>query len=488
MKTELFIPTTVTVGCQKRNDTYTGKLAYVIYTDNKGVLRKEKSWQGWRDQSIPPEQFNNVPTTGFTFNKGVQRYGDWHSSGRSMVRVWDPRGFEFEVSIENLIGLLMHSDVSKRDIVQPCVYAWHGTELILLPTNSEVYETSVNHTAKQDMKVKAKELGIGYTYEIKSTERHVVYIGKFTIYQDKEVKVPTARWAVMSKIHAEKKNQHIFYEVDTKTFVVKSPTAYIAKVVSEECHPEYADLVDQYYKLKMSQPIQGLKLIPHVPKGNWDNEANRYHHDEKYQGHYYASAAFDDVLGYIWMEVAENKFIQVKVEVDMYKTNYYMSTPQPPSIEVVWKKSMSYDPETRTTSYSVEAETSGYRDRYEAVHIEDLRITSPLVANAIEAIRQDLSKALYGWLCVSRDNMPLTEQLRSHVAAVVAVAAAHKFGEVRAVLPKDVIAYKDYDSLPDSPYQIQNRAAQQAAEARRAEAATAGITVEDGDDDTYDDE
>jgi hypothetical protein len=32
--------------------TYTGKLAYVIYFDNKGVLRKKKSWEGWRDKKI----------------------------------------------------------------------------------------------------------------------------------------------------------------------------------------------------------------------------------------------------------------------------------------------------------------------------------------------------------------------------------------------------------------------------------------------------
>lgn len=47
MKSNLYIPKKIHVGFQKRSDTYTGKLAYVIYEDEKGVLRKQGSWDGW---------------------------------------------------------------------------------------------------------------------------------------------------------------------------------------------------------------------------------------------------------------------------------------------------------------------------------------------------------------------------------------------------------------------------------------------------------
>ena len=40
---QLMIPDRIKVGYQKRDDTYTKRLAYVIYYDHKGVLRKEKS-------------------------------------------------------------------------------------------------------------------------------------------------------------------------------------------------------------------------------------------------------------------------------------------------------------------------------------------------------------------------------------------------------------------------------------------------------------
>lgn len=39
----IFIPKEITVGFQNREGTYTGKLAYVIYKDENGKLRKEQS-------------------------------------------------------------------------------------------------------------------------------------------------------------------------------------------------------------------------------------------------------------------------------------------------------------------------------------------------------------------------------------------------------------------------------------------------------------
>ena len=83
-------------------DTYTKKLAYVIYYDQKNVLRKEKSWQGWRDNKIEPQEFTNEPTSGFVLNKKVGDYSNGWDHRKSYCRVFDPRNFEFEITIENL--------------------------------------------------------------------------------------------------------------------------------------------------------------------------------------------------------------------------------------------------------------------------------------------------------------------------------------------------------------------------------------------------
>ena len=65
----IYIPDKIKVGYCKRKDTYTGKLAYVIYYDERGKLRKETSWQNWRDKNISPDDFENVPTEGFVLNR-----------------------------------------------------------------------------------------------------------------------------------------------------------------------------------------------------------------------------------------------------------------------------------------------------------------------------------------------------------------------------------------------------------------------------------
>lgn len=149
MKNNLFIPKKIRIGFQERSDTYTGKLGYIIYYDAQDKIRQETSWENWRSDKIEPIEINNTPQSGFVLNKGVQRDGHF-SSGRSIVRVYDNRDFEFEISIDNLIRLLTHSDVSKREIVEECIFAWSGQNLILLPINSKEYKDSVEFTKKQD--------------------------------------------------------------------------------------------------------------------------------------------------------------------------------------------------------------------------------------------------------------------------------------------------------------------------------------------------
>ena len=102
----IFIPETCRVGFKERQDTFTGKLAYVIYYDADKKLRKEVSWKGWRDEKIDAFDFPNEPTSGFVLNKGIRRF-NWSGFGtsRSMIRIYDPRGIEFEITPENLIGL-----------------------------------------------------------------------------------------------------------------------------------------------------------------------------------------------------------------------------------------------------------------------------------------------------------------------------------------------------------------------------------------------
>ena len=141
MNTTIFIPKTIKVGYQNRNDTYTQKLAYVIYYDQKNVLRKQKSWEGWRDKNIEPQEFVNEPTSGFVLNKKVGDYkSDWNHR-KAYCRVYDPRNYEFEITIENLLYILENSNSIKgKGLEGEFVYGWSGKDLILIPTSSPDYK------------------------------------------------------------------------------------------------------------------------------------------------------------------------------------------------------------------------------------------------------------------------------------------------------------------------------------------------------------
>lgn len=248
--TNLYIPKKIHVGFNNRSDTYTGKLGYVIYEDDKGVLRKETSWNSWRDKNIDAVSFDNTPHPNFVFNRGIQRGGwDWYSKGRSVIRVYDPRDFEFEITVDNLIGLLMHSDVSKRDIVEECVYAWAGKELVLLPVNSQDYIDAVAYTNKQSQKVSTKELVKGFTYSKKKEDGDFVYLGFYPWFDYLKT---TSRWSRDKYGLIGKK--HVFYDKKTGRFDTSSPSTF-ASCVSAEVDQDFPNLVDKFIASRHSSNV-----------------------------------------------------------------------------------------------------------------------------------------------------------------------------------------------------------------------------------------
>lgn len=241
----MFVPSKIRVGFQNRSDTFTKKLAYVIYFDEKGNIRKEKSWKGWCNPDIPYVDYDNTPTTGFVLNKGVQRDGYW-GSGRSVIRIHDPREFEFEISVPNLLGVLMHSDCMKREIQDPCVFAWYGTELVLLPTNSVEYQQSIEYTKLQSKKVSAKDLKVGYTYKTKKTDELFVYLGFFPTWIEKNSQNGPYGSNGRSISYMQTGKKHVFHSLSSNRALTPSVST-LAECVSEELHANIASYLDKFH-------------------------------------------------------------------------------------------------------------------------------------------------------------------------------------------------------------------------------------------------
>lgn len=218
---ELYIPQKLIIGFQERDDTFTGKLAFITYYKPDGEIFRLGSFNTWTNKNIKTIEIDNTPQSGFILNKGVQRSGHW-GSGRSVIRVYDSRDFEFEITVDNLIGILMHSDVSKRDIVENCIFAWKGQQLVLLPANSEEYQKSVQYSKKQLENVNPEQLVPGYTYNQKKHDEPLTYIGFFPWLEWKnETKEISYYNRENYKVQKRIGKRHVFF--DGKKYIVQKP-------------------------------------------------------------------------------------------------------------------------------------------------------------------------------------------------------------------------------------------------------------------------
>jgi hypothetical protein len=245
MKSNIFIPKQINVGFQERNDTYTKKLAYVIYFDNKGVLRKETSWNSWRDNKIDNIIYDNVPTEGFVLNKKVGDYvSDWNHR-QAYVRVYDPRDFEFEITIENLLYILENaSSIKGKGLEGLFTYGWNGKDLILMPVDSPDYQeiSKFNELVYENKSIKAKDLKIGATYLTKQNEKWI-YIGKFNYHG----------W------RSKEKKYFWFFNERGNFEQIITLSSKIIDIIDENCVSNYADIFDKMESDYHYSPYDNIK-------------------------------------------------------------------------------------------------------------------------------------------------------------------------------------------------------------------------------------
>lgn len=214
----------------------------MIYFDQKGVLRKAKSWESWRDANIIPDEFMNEPTEGFVLNKKAGGYSTGWNHRNTYARIYDPRGFEFEITIPNLLFILQECDCSRgKGLEGKFVYSWDGTEIVLLPVESSDYKESRQFTDLKVKSVKIRDLKVGATYTTKNLKTWT-YLGKLDYHNlDKEVE-----------------KRFIFY--DGKQYRHETKIKDLAVLTDDDCHPDFAELLDQYNKGIRGSRIKSLSL------------------------------------------------------------------------------------------------------------------------------------------------------------------------------------------------------------------------------------
>ncbi len=245
----LFLPKKIKVGFQARTDTYSGLLAYLIYYDNTGKLRKEASWNNWCDQKIEAKEYDNQPLTGFVLNKKVGGCKSNWNYRQSYIRVFDPRGFEIEITLGNLLYILENtSSIKGKGLEGEFVYGWSGTELVLIPTSSPDYAELKSFSEKRfnNLLIMAKDLKIGATYLTKENE-FVIYMGRFHYYD---------YWG------NDDGKQYFFYRMtENKFYTKKSIPGFLIDTISEQPAQNYADLFSKLESDTSYSPLDKSKYV-----------------------------------------------------------------------------------------------------------------------------------------------------------------------------------------------------------------------------------
>jgi hypothetical protein len=290
---KLNIAKTIKVGFNKRSDTYTGMLAYIIYYDEKGVLRKEKSWDSWRDHKIAAQEFANEPTSGFVLNKKVGDYkSDWNHR-MAHIRVYDPRGFEFEISVENLLYILQECTSTKgKGLEGEFVYAWDGTTLVLLPTDSVEYQASKVFTDHKLSKVSKADMIPGCVYMNKDME-NVLYLGREDYYEfDTNFSVEGYEYCYSSVNRGKK---HVFVYTDKNKagqYWIQTGFTKIASKISDTISTDFPQEFENYKQSFYGSPVTKITFEECEPKISssgygWTYLENRYDTVMKKNNKYY---------------------------------------------------------------------------------------------------------------------------------------------------------------------------------------------------------
>lgn len=241
----IYIPETIRVGYNNRSDTYTGKLAYVIYYGQDGKIRKELSWDNWRNKGIEPDEYDNTPLDGFVLNKKVGGHSNGWNHRNSYLRVYDPRGFEFEITPENLVYILENANSIKgKGLEGEFVYGWDGKDLLLIPTSSPDYQEINKHSKlmRNPQKINSKNIVLGGTYKTNKGEDWI-YIGRFDYYE--YYREYFGRFNSSYTEKSRNKGLYYWFYFNDRFCQIKSLSNRIIECVSDVCVSNYAEIADK---------------------------------------------------------------------------------------------------------------------------------------------------------------------------------------------------------------------------------------------------
>ena len=267
MNENIYLAEKIKVGFNLRADTYTGALGFVIPWDKqKKCWRQENSWKNWREKYISEDELNakileynlknsnhlkkedyyikkwfgssdeklivkeleNIALGGFVLNKKAGGYSSGWNHRQAVCRVYDPRGFEFEISVENLLYILEHTNsIVGKGLEGKFMYGWQGKNLVLLPENAPEFANMQEFTKLQESTVSLKTIKEGNICITKQNER-LLYLGKYPVWDYRYGENNGRRTSHTRNFYTKK--QFVFFNYKTEAFEVKTTCTTISKL------------------------------------------------------------------------------------------------------------------------------------------------------------------------------------------------------------------------------------------------------------------
>ena len=154
----------------------------------RGDYDRAKSAYNYTYEPVPdeyhPEVLKNELLEGYQIARSVRR-GGWNG-GNIVWRIVDPRGFELEISSANFARIVDCTVVDHGVIQGKCVWGRNGSENILLPEGSDVYQAAVARTDRSTSRVPLSSVNPGDVIDVYSSggaDGHGIYLGRHHISQ-----------------------------------------------------------------------------------------------------------------------------------------------------------------------------------------------------------------------------------------------------------------------------------------------------------------
>ena len=162
------------------------------YEENAAGRKRIESADKWaRDynkEAIETKIFDNESLDGFEICREVKR--TYWGGGNVVWRIFDPRGFELEISSANLAKILTFATIEAGVIKSKCIWGRLGAKNILIPEGCPDYQNvKIRAEELNDSKImasriiKPSDIAIGQSVILHNDERGV-YLGKWFILTD----------------------------------------------------------------------------------------------------------------------------------------------------------------------------------------------------------------------------------------------------------------------------------------------------------------